>query len=193
MEKYGYKGTFFINTDLLGKGHYLSKEKIDSLYFCYGWEMGGHTLHHVRLEDLSDSLALQEIRDDYYNLKNWGYRPVSFALPNGHASEREYDYITRYYKICRSSQELSIIDPDPLYSGYFMYSTGYTWEDAKARVEKGINHDEKIIIIGFHTFDHYYPDYPAICEPDDFTKFLAWLHKKNLTVLPLKDAYEPYM
>lgn len=57
-----------------------------------GMEIGGHTVHHPILNELSDDEALAEIRDGRDRLQQITGRPVeAFAYPNG-LPDRDYDH-----------------------------------------------------------------------------------------------------
>ncbi len=82
LAKHGMKGTFYVNSDRIGDGGYLTKAELDALY-ADGNEIGGHTIGHVNLASLSDAAQQAAICDDMQNLVNWGYQAYSFAYPYG--------------------------------------------------------------------------------------------------------------
>lgn len=82
LQAHGMKGTFYVNSNKIGIGSYLSKAELDAL-FADGHEIGGHTINHVNLATLSDSAQRDAICDDMQNLIDWyGVENVhSFAYP----------------------------------------------------------------------------------------------------------------
>lgn len=82
LADHGMKGTFYVNSDLIGIGSYLKKPELDALY-ADGNEIGGHTNSHVNLATLSDDSQQTAICNDMQNLMNWGYEVHSFAYPYG--------------------------------------------------------------------------------------------------------------
>jgi hypothetical protein len=83
LAKHGMKGTFYINSNMIGSGGtYLTKAELDAIY-ADGNEIGGHTLNHVDLATQSDADQKTAICSDMQNLVNWGYQVHSFAYPYG--------------------------------------------------------------------------------------------------------------
>ena len=82
LQSRGMKGTFYINSDLVGdSSYYMTWPQIQELYAA-GNEIGGHTLTHVNLNNVSVSTATREVCDDRTNLVDRGLGPVtSFAYP----------------------------------------------------------------------------------------------------------------
>ncbi len=79
---HGMKGTFYINSNLIGTGGgYLTKSELDTL-IAYGNEIGGHTINHVDLATLSDAQQRTAICDDLQTLNSWYPGQIhSFAYP----------------------------------------------------------------------------------------------------------------
>lgn len=62
LNKYGIKCTFNLNSNLLGRDRYVSREEVNSLY--KGHEIAVHTFTHPHLQSLSSGgVALQIIKD----------------------------------------------------------------------------------------------------------------------------------
>ncbi len=80
LAKHGMQGTFYVNSDEIGNGGYLSKAELDGLY-ADGNEIGGHTIGHVDLATLSAAAQKTAICNDMQNLVDWGYPVHSFAYP----------------------------------------------------------------------------------------------------------------
>jgi peptidoglycan/xylan/chitin deacetylase (PgdA/CDA1 family) len=78
----GMTGTFYINSAMVGTSpYYMTWPQIHSLADA-GHEIGGHTLHHANLANLSPSTAQADVCSDRKNLVNRGFSPVeSFAYP----------------------------------------------------------------------------------------------------------------
>ena len=72
LQSRGMKGTFYINLDLVGdSSYYMTWPQIQELYAA-GNEIGGHTLTHVNLNNVSVSTATREVCDDRTNLVDRG-------------------------------------------------------------------------------------------------------------------------
>ncbi|MBO5396837.1 MAG: polysaccharide deacetylase family protein [Clostridia bacterium] len=94
FNKYGLKGTFNINSELLGTKNVLtyggksvqhnkiSPEEVASLY--KGHEVAVHTLTHPHLPGLSEEEIIRQVEGDRKNLSELcGYEVVGMAYPGG--------------------------------------------------------------------------------------------------------------
>ncbi len=94
MNKYGIKGTFNLNSELLGTGmflrgknyrlcHYkIRPEDVKELY--EGHEVAVHTLTHPNLTTLEDAEVIRQVEQDRLNLSELaGYEVVGMAYPCG--------------------------------------------------------------------------------------------------------------
>ena len=82
LDARGMKGTFYINSALVGSSsYYMTWAQIHDIYND-GHEIGGHTLHHTNLTKVNTSTATTEVCDDRQALIAQGLGPVtSFAYP----------------------------------------------------------------------------------------------------------------
>jgi peptidoglycan/xylan/chitin deacetylase (PgdA/CDA1 family) len=78
----GMRGTYYINSGLVGSSsYYMPWSQIHDLYNA-GNEIGGHTLNHTDLTQVSSTVAQHEVCDDRTALIGQGFSPVtSFAYP----------------------------------------------------------------------------------------------------------------
>ena len=78
----GMRGTFYINSALVGgSSYYMTWPQIHEIYDA-GHEIGGHTLHHTNLTTVNVSTATTEVCNDRQALIAQGLGPVtSFAYP----------------------------------------------------------------------------------------------------------------
>jgi peptidoglycan/xylan/chitin deacetylase (PgdA/CDA1 family) len=78
----GMAGTYYINSAMVGSSpYYMTWPQVHALADA-GNEIGGHTLHHTNLTNVSPAVAQQEVCTDRQNLLNQGFSPVtSFAYP----------------------------------------------------------------------------------------------------------------
>jgi peptidoglycan/xylan/chitin deacetylase (PgdA/CDA1 family) len=82
LAAHGMKGTFYVNSAVLGTSGHLTWSQVDQLARD-GNEIGGHTLHHVDLTTVSTATATQEVCDDRARLLKRGYAVTDFAYPYG--------------------------------------------------------------------------------------------------------------
>lgn len=94
MNKYGLKGTFNLNSELLGKSRILMREnqrishyKIhpkDVKYVYDGHEVAVHTLTHPNLTTLDEAEIIHQVEQDRVNLSQLvGYDVIGMAYPCG--------------------------------------------------------------------------------------------------------------
>lgn len=188
FKEYGYEATSFINSDFIGRSGYLSWEQVHDLA-NNNWEIGGHTVTHAELMELDDDEAYAEIAEGFQNFSVRGLNLVSFALPAGHASERDYSIIKSFYKNIRNSIDKQIHIPINRFDlGYFAYQTEYNSEMVKQRINMGSINGEVLIVIGFHRISDD-PGYAlAKCTIKDLEEILNWVAEKDFQVMRLDKA-----
>ncbi|MBO1512122.1 polysaccharide deacetylase family protein [Metabacillus bambusae] len=82
LNHYGIKGTFHINSGLLGVGDRISQEEIKELY--YGHEVSTHTVTHPTIARSPKEQLIEEIIDDRKGLERIVEYPVrGLSYPNG--------------------------------------------------------------------------------------------------------------
>ena len=83
MEKYGFKGTFFIMTVSLGKPNYMSKEQVKALSDA-GNYIGSHTWDHKNVKKYAETDWVTEIEKPTKTLEAITGKPIRyFAYPFG--------------------------------------------------------------------------------------------------------------
>lgn len=191
MNQYGYRATCFVNSCALGQSGLLSQAQLSELHFQWNWEIGGHTLNHERLNELSYEEAATAIDSDYQNLLNWGFAPRVFALPRGVCPLEYYPLITSRYEYIRGSNDTAMHTPLNVHAlGYLPFQSGWTAEIIKNRIRRGMANGESLIVIGFHRIED--PDYiyNADCPIEVFNEILDYVHGLGLEVLPLSEAVD---
>jgi peptidoglycan/xylan/chitin deacetylase (PgdA/CDA1 family) len=191
LEEHDLKGTLFVNTERLGREHTLSWAQIETMVTASAWEVGGHTLHHVNLPDLSYEEAYEEIYLDYLNLVEQGFTPRSFALPSGHATEENLQIIAEFYANIRTSMNLSHYIPvNRRYLGYLPFQTGDGPDVLIGRIIAAIQNEEDLVILGFHSFNTAEGDEISYCDPLIFQEIIEFISDNDLTVLTINEACE---
>ena len=79
------RATFYVNSEQIGAPNYLALAELRELA-ARGHEIGGHTLTHAHLAQLSPADVRREVCDDRANLQFLGFPAPSFAYPYGEVS-----------------------------------------------------------------------------------------------------------
>lgn len=101
MNKYGLKGTFNLNSELLGNSNFLSgndyrichyKFRQEDVPYVYeGHEVAVHTLTHVNLTTVNDAEVIRQVEQDRLNLSEIaGYEVVGMAYPCGGINNNDH-------------------------------------------------------------------------------------------------------
>ncbi|MCD4651471.1 MAG: polysaccharide deacetylase family protein [Candidatus Cloacimonetes bacterium] len=190
LKEYGYTATTFVNTGKIGRSNHLSWNDLLNLKED-DWETGGHTVNHANLPDLDDAEALWEITADYDSLCAHGFDPLSFALPSGHATQRDFCIIAGLYRNIRNSRDMTHHQPiDRLNIGYFFVQSDYAVDDIFNRIWQGTINNEALIVIGFHRFRNQADGYPANCSPEVFEQFVSKLREHDFNVMTFNNAVD---
>ena len=96
LEKYGYKGLFFISTKYIGTNTFLNKDEIRELH-ARGHIIGSHAHTHAHLYTLSDAEVEEEWKQSVEILSGIIGEAVKYAsIPNGDKSKRVLEYARKY-------------------------------------------------------------------------------------------------
>lgn len=79
------RGTFYVNSSVLGTPSYLTREQLDSMVENKH-EIAGHGLQHRNLKYLAPDEVQRQICWDRQNLLDWGYQITNFAFPEAGAN-----------------------------------------------------------------------------------------------------------
>lgn len=191
LNQYAFRATCFVNSGSLGAPKLLTLAQLSELHDNWNWEIGGHTLNHERLDELSYEEAATAIDSDYQNLLNWGFHPRAFALPRGVCPLEYYPLITLRYEYIRGSNDTAMHTPLNVHAlGYLPFQSSWTAEIIKNRIRRGMANGESLIVIGFHRIED--PDYiyNADCPLSEFVDILSYVHALGLEVLPLSEAVD---
>ena len=82
FNKYGLKGTFNLNSELMGRGNRIPAQEIRKTYA--GHEIAVHTLTHPTLTHCDEKEIIRQVAQDRANLSELaGYEVVGMAYPGG--------------------------------------------------------------------------------------------------------------
>ena len=130
LNKYNLPGTFYIPKYNL-EHRVISEKEIISLSNIF--EIGGHSLNHINLKNISDIIMKKEINGCY----NWLYellnkKPESFCLPFGNYNIKVLNEIYRTgFKIIRTTNLMS-----PFYTTPLLNTTVQIYEHSKINLLK---------------------------------------------------------
>ena len=105
LQKYGFRGTFFIITSKIGSADYMNEDQLKELAKI-GNEIGSHTLHHIGLDTVKGTTLNNEINDSKVYLdKVLNQNTISFCYPAGKFSdEAKSDLLKDGYKIAVTTE-----------------------------------------------------------------------------------------
>ncbi|MBG0828304.1 polysaccharide deacetylase family protein [Planomonospora sp. ID67723] len=82
LRERGMRGTFYVNSATLGGERKLTRRQLRAIAEA-GHEIGGHTLDHTRLTELTPERRREQICDDRKALLAMGHRVTTLAYPFG--------------------------------------------------------------------------------------------------------------
>lgn len=171
MNRYGVKGTFNLNSEMLDtKGELwagpvrisrdtVTHDEVSTLYV--GHEVAVHTLTHPNLTELSDEEVVRQVEEDRQNLsKLAGYEVVGMAYPCGgiNNDERVASLIRQYTGVRYCRTIVSSYDFAPQTNLYRFNPTIYhqemdkMWEMAETFVEMKAETPQILYIWG-HSYE----------------------------------------
>jgi len=190
MQPRGLVGTYYINSAMVGSsGYYMTWPQIHDIAAA-GNEIGGHTLHHVNLNNVSESTARTEVCDDRSALIAQGFSPVkSFAYPEAAVNVTAEQIVKECgYDTGRSVGDLWYEGPYaetiPPQDPYRLRTaegatTGTTLAELKASVTDAETHGGGWVSFVFHGIcDNQCTNSNSVTTAT-FTAFLDWLAPRS--------------
>lgn len=106
LQKYNLQGTFYIPR---ANDEYEVMPESEILQLARHFEVGGHTLNHVSIDNTSESLFKEEILGCYQWLEELlGEKPVSFCFPRGIYNQPAVDFAFETgFKVIRTTELLN--------------------------------------------------------------------------------------
>ncbi|HOG27069.1 MAG TPA: polysaccharide deacetylase family protein [Candidatus Cloacimonas sp.] len=191
MNIYGYRGTCYVNSFYMSTRYSMNLAQVQSLHNDYNWEIGGHSLKHEDLAELTYDEVEYSINQDYWNLYYWGLNPRTFAMPTGKCPLEYYPILTTHYKYLRGCNDYAMHIPLNIQGlGYLAFQSSWTADIYKERIRRGIANGEDLIILGFHAIEEPDNIYGTNCPLREFKEILRYINHLGLEVLPLYEAVE---
>ncbi|MFO7660844.1 MAG: polysaccharide deacetylase family protein [Candidatus Cloacimonadaceae bacterium] len=189
MNQYGFRATVFANTGRVGRPNKMTWAMLDSLKHFYNWEIGGHTLNHEMLSQLTYEQAEYTIATDFNNLDSHGYAPKSFATTFGYCPAEYYDLINTYYRNIRTCFNSPMYCPiERTMVGSYNVTNEMSAREIVNRVTQAMVDKENLVVFLFHEIDTVNTDYNNNCHPLVFAEAMQRLSKMGVKVLPLDEA-----
>lgn len=208
LDEFGYKGTYYVNSNKLNVGGRLSTAQLVSMQTS-GHEIAGHTKNHARLTSLSPDEQEAEICEDRAKLIELGFQPRSFAYPYGGNTPESFELIIKCgYNSARDSGGLrsntsctncpagEFIPPS---KPYLMRSISYTktlgitglqWYVEQAETEETTLGSARWVNLVFHEFGDF-ADLSQAVSDSELRSLLQWLTARpNLVVKTTGDIVE---
>lgn len=142
FNKYGLKGTFNLNSALLGlpgeldrNGHRVSHHKVRAMdvpSIYRGQEVAVHTLTHPNLSELDDETVIYQVEQDRAFLSNiCGYEVRGMAYPFFHCGEHVETLIREKTGVCYARTVASTYNFEPQTDYFAFHPTVYYIETDK--------------------------------------------------------------
>jgi len=201
LQDYGFGGTFFVTDDPNFRGeHYMTWEEIRRLHEA-GFEIGNHLGRHADVrksskQQLVSDLEHIERRCAEYDIS----KPTTFCYPGYRNSQKAVEILMeKGYHFARRgvapefpyiqeggrgpaynpSEDHPMLIPTTGASGPNWGFDDLIWAVGQAR-------DGKITVLTFHGVPDL--DHPWVhTEPDDFARYMEYLHDEGCTVIALCD------
>jgi peptidoglycan/xylan/chitin deacetylase (PgdA/CDA1 family) len=146
----GHNATFYIATGLLGTAEHMTWTQVQSLH-AQGFEIGGHSVTHAELPEISIPSMQQEIKGSYDALIAKGITPKAFATPYGAYNQNVLAEVAKYYESHRGFHDINL-NGFP-YNKYLLQVRQITSLTTVAQVETWIDEAEAgghWLILVFH-------------------------------------------
>ena len=203
LESHGMTGTFYTISGYIGvNSAYMTLPQLQAIYNA-GNEIGGHTVLHPYLTQLSNDEATREVCEGRNTLLNWGFPVTDFAYPYsdlnsttegivqqcGFNSGRE-DGDIKSPEGCQTGCPLAeTIPPADPYSVSAPDSIQDTWSlaDIEGEVTQAENGGGGWTVLVFHHICDNACD-PYSVTPANFNALLTWLQTQNVSVEPVNQV-----
>ncbi len=196
LESHGMHATFYAITGYVGvNSGYLTLPQLQDIYNA-GDEIGGHTVLHPNLTQVSVPEATREICDSRDTLLGWGFPVTDFAYPYsaynsttegivkqcGYNSAREDGDIKSPYGCVSGCPLAETIPPADPYGVRAPQSIQDTWSlaDIEGEVTQAESSGGWSVLVFHHVCDDACNAYSV--TPENFNALLTWLQTQNVSV-----------
>jgi peptidoglycan/xylan/chitin deacetylase (PgdA/CDA1 family) len=190
LDERGLRGSFYVGVGFIGR----AANRLDWADLTRardrGHEIGGHSLSHRHLTELSPRLVRKEVLRDRQELNKRGFDALTFAYPYG-----EHDDFTRgvvseagYLAGRAVGGVLEALPPEDPYALRTPHSArSWTGPDDLAAFVRVAEHETGWLMLVFHHICHdEESDYRT--RPEDLEAFLDWLLTRDVSVMRVCDV-----
>lgn len=153
LQQYGMKGVLYANTGYHGKPGYMTWTQVQDIQNSYGWEVGGHSVTHPLMTEISAAQLETEVRQSYQDLVANGINPVSFATPFGDYNNNVVAQIAKYYEAHRPFHDRQYSNDEP-WNRYMIYLKSVEKSTTTAQVKTWIQEakqNKSWLVLVFHS------------------------------------------
>ena len=198
LEAHNMHGTFFPISGKVGVGSaFMTVPQLQAIYNA-GNEIGGHTVLHPNLTQVSTAEATREICDSRDTLLSWGFPVTDFAYPYsaynsategivqqcGYNSARQDGDLKSPYACKSGCPVVETIPPKDPYSIRSPESIEHYWSlaDMESLVTQVENGGGGWAVMVFHHICSLSSCHPYSVTPANFNALLTWLQTQNVSV-----------
>lgn len=200
LAQYGYSGTSYVigncvetvgicNAD--PEDTYLTWAQVAQLQNQYGWEIGGHSLTHPLMTEITPTQLENEASQSKAILESHGFSPVSFATPYGDYNDKVIAAIAKYYTSHRGFADIgyNTWPNDNYILRVQQVQAGVSVNTVKGYIDQAKANNTWLILV-FHDIKTTPSTDPEEYEYSvaDLSAIAAYVKAQNITVKNVKDA-----
>jgi len=190
LKKYNLTGSIYIISGFMGHEGYMRWEDVEKISEIM--EIGGHTVHHADLKNLSTSQDYEhEIGDDFRTLTGKGFKVKTFVYPYGNYNGIAVSVVKKYY-IGASTQDVGVNTKS---------TNPFLLKDFTIRSFNSIKDIKRVIVPGtwtiftFHDVGEPHPLAPSAVKGNAvsvefFEEILKWLKEIDVEVITIAEGCE---
>jgi peptidoglycan/xylan/chitin deacetylase (PgdA/CDA1 family) len=186
MDAYGYRGTAFIISELLGTTGYMTQAQIDELDRL-GWDISGHGINNLVTSDSDDRKADLLAQKKY--LSTHGYRGKElYAYPNGAYNQQVIRDLQKHFSVARTIDANHIATTG--FNAMLLPSHTVVNTDTTGALEDMIDNaiaNKDWLILVFHKIVTT-PSAETEYATADFGTVIDYLDTNNVAVLPMSEV-----
>lgn len=191
LQKYGYKGTYYISLGLKDNKNpdktYFDHSKLKQLALS-GNELACHTAEHLQFYHANRKQIIENLKKNQQWIRELipGYRFENFSYPSGQQTFRSKLILKKEYKSARGVRAGMHVKSVDLYNLSGNELAGYiSLKEVCALIDEAIKNKAWLI---FYT--HEVDDDPSEvgCTPEFFEEVVSYCYKNKLNVCTIKEA-----